>query len=340
MSEETHWALSREPLVDLAALGAHWRAAFDAADTALHAASLYLPPEEVRDDANRLAAEREPTAALLRALAADRRASGQFSALMVSSRDTRDLLGLPSGVRACVFNLDGVLIGSAAIHTAAWAETFDEFISRRIERTGGRFAPFNARIDYPLHIHGKPRLDGVRAFLASRGISLPEGDAADPPELETVHGLANRKNQALQRQLDKHGVHAFDGSRRYLELAHDADLQCAVVSASANTETILQRSGLADLIDERVDGNTVTAERLRAKPAPDTLLAACRKLGVDPQHAVSFETTPAGITAARAAAFRIVIAVNSAGNADALRAEAPDVVVAGLAELLNQKLAA
>jgi beta-phosphoglucomutase family hydrolase len=340
MSEETHWALSREPLVDLAALGAHWRAAFDAADAALHAARFYLPPEEVRDDANRLAAEREPTAALLRALAVDRGASGQFAALMFSSRDTRELLGLPSGVQACVFNLDGVLIGSAAIHTAAWTETFDEFISRRIERTGGRFAPFNARIDYPLHIHGKPRLDGVRAFLASRGISLPEGDDADPPGLETVHGLANRKNEALQRQLDKHGVHAFDGSRRYLELAHDAGLQCAVVSASANTETILQRSGLTDLIDERVDGNTVTAEGLRGKPAPDTLLAACRKLGVDPQRAASFETTPAGIAAARAAGFRIVIAVNSTGNAAALRAEAPDVVVTGLAELLNQALAA
>jgi HAD superfamily hydrolase (TIGR01509 family) len=232
-----------------------------------------------------------------------------------------------------------VLIGSAAIHIAAWTETFDEFISRRIERTGGRFALFNPRVDYPRHIHGKPRLDGVRAFLASRGISLPEGEPGDSPGLETVHGLANRKNQALLRRLDEHGVHAFEGSRRYLEIAHDAGLQCAVVSASANTPTILERSGLADLIDQSVDGNTIIAERLRAKPAPDTLLAACRQLGVDPQRAAAFETTPAGIAAARAAGFRTVIGVNSPGRADGLRAEAADFVVTGLDELTN-KLAA
>ena len=324
--------VSGEPLVDVEVLNAHWRAAFDAAEDALRHAALYLAPEELRVRANSLAAEREPTTQLLRALALD---SGvrSLSPLTFSSWDVRQLLGLPSGVKACVFTLDGVLIGSAAIHAAAWAETFDEFVSQRIERTGGRFAPFNQRIDYPLHIHGKPRLDGVRAFLASRGISLPEGDATDPPGLETVHGLANRKKQALLRRLDEHSVSAFEGSRRYLELAHDAGLRCAVVSASANTQTILKRSGLAALADESVDGTTMAAERLRGKPAPDTLLAACRKLGIEPERAAAFETTPAGIAAARAAGFRIVIAVNGTGQADALRAEAPDVVVTSLAEL-------
>ena len=324
--------VSEAPFVDVETLNARWRAAFGAAEDALRSAARYLAPEELRVRANSLAAEREPTTQLLRALALDSGVKG-LSPLTFSSWDARQLLGLPSGVKACVFTLDGVLIGSAEIHAAAWAETFDEFVSRRIERTGGRFAPFNQRIDYPLHIHGKPRLDGVRAFLASRGISLPEGDATDPPGLETVHGLANRKNQALLRRLDEHGVNAFEGSRRYLELAHDAGLRCAVVSASANTETILQRSGLADLADESVDGTTMAAEELRGKPAPDTLLAACRKLGVEPENAAAFETTPAGIAAARAAGFRIVIAVNSTGQADALRAEAPDVVVTSLAEL-------
>jgi HAD superfamily hydrolase (TIGR01509 family) len=324
--------VSGEPLIDVEMLNAHWRAAFDAAEDALHSAALYLTPDELRVRASGLAAEREPITQLLRAFALDRGVNGP-SPLTFSSWDARRLLGLPSGVKACVFTLDGVLIGSAAIHAAAWAETFDELVSRRIERTGGRFAPFNQRIDYPLHIHGKPRLDGVRAFLASRGISLPEGDATDPPGLETVHGLANRKNQALLRRLDEHGVNAFEGSRRYLELAHDAGLRCAVVSASANTETILQRSGLADLADESVDGTTMAAEKLRGKPAPDTLLAACRKLGVEPENAAAFETTPAGIAAARAAGFSIVIAVNSTGQADTLRAEAPDVVVTSLAEL-------
>jgi beta-phosphoglucomutase-like phosphatase (HAD superfamily) len=224
------------------------------------------------------------------------------SPLTFSSWDARRLLGLPSGVKACVFTLDGVLIGSAAIHAAAWAETFDELVSRRIERTGGQFAPFNQRIDYPLHLHGKPRLDGVRAFLASRGISLPEGDATDPPGLETVHGLANQKKQALLRRLDEHGVNAFEGSRRYLELAHDAGLRCAVVSASANTETILERSGLADLADESVDGTTMAVEKLRqacAGHAPRGVSQARRRA----RGAAAFETTPAGIAAARAAGF-------------------------------------
>jgi HAD superfamily hydrolase (TIGR01509 family) len=195
-------------------------------------------------------------------------------------------------------------------------------------------------VDYARHIHGKPRLEGVRAFLASRGISLPEGQPGDPAGLETVHGIANRKNQAHLQRLDDHGVTAFEGSRRYLQIARDAGIECAVVSASANTQTILERCGLAGLIDQRVDGNTIVAENLRAKPAPDTLLAACRRLRVDPQHAAAFETTPAGIAAARAAGFRLVIGVGSAGESDALRTEAPDFIVSGPAELLAQKLAA
>ena len=324
----------REPLVSVDVLRARWRVAFDAAVAALRSARPCLPPDELQRRSNLLEAERGPTTELLQALARDRHESRQVS-LTFSPWEARQLLGLPADVQACVFTLDGVLIGSAAIHADAWAETFDELISRRIERTGGRFAPFNPRVDYPRHIHGKPRLDGVRAFLASRGISLPEGDPGDPPGLETVHGLANRKNQSLLQRLDEQGVHAFDGSRRYLEIAHDAGLQCAVVSASANTPTILERSGLADLIDQSVDGNTIVAERLRAKPAPDTLLAACRQLGVDPQHAAAFETTPAGIAAARAAGFRTVIGVNSTGRADGPRVEAADVVVTGLDELTN-----
>jgi HAD superfamily hydrolase (TIGR01509 family) len=333
-------ARSREASVTADMLRTRWHAAFDAALAALRHAGPYLPAEELHHRASLLAAEHDLITELLQALAQDQNASRRLSPLTFSPSDARRLLGLPAGVDACVFNLDGALIGSASIHTAAWTETFDEFISRRIERTGGRFAPFNPRIDYPLHIHGKPRLDGVRAFLASRGISLPEGDAGNPSDLETVHGLANRKNDALLRRLDEHGVNAFEGSQRYLALAHDAGLQCAVVSASANTETILERSGLADLIDECVDGNTITAEGLRGKPAPDILLAACRQLGIDPEHAAAFETTPAGISAARAAGFRLIIGVDSTGQAGAMRAGVADVVVTGLAELLDHKLAA
>ncbi len=336
-TEETRWASSVEPLIGVDTLRAHWRAAFDAADSALRSAAGYLPPEEVRDEANRLDAEREPTTELLRALARDRNAHVEVAPLTGSSWTERQLLGLPAGVTALVLTRDGVLIGSAEIHAAAWKETFDEFIARRIERTHGGFATFSRRVDYPEHMHAKPRLEGVRAFLASRGISLPEGDADDPPGTETVHGLANRKNQALLRCLDEHGVNAFAGSRRYLEIAHEAGMECAVVSASANTRTILERSGLASLVDRSVDGETIAADRLRAKPAPDTLLEACRQLGVEPERAAAFETTPAGIAAARTAGFQFVIGVSSTGQADALRTAAPDLVVTGLAELLDRR---
>jgi beta-phosphoglucomutase-like phosphatase (HAD superfamily) len=319
---------------DLEALSARWRSAFDAAERALTAARFTLPAREVRAHAARLAEERTSTAAVFEALARDRGSRDRFVHLMIPRAQMKRLLGLPPDVTACVFNLDGVLIGSAAFHAAAWADTFGEFIETRIDRTGGRFAPFNPRTDYWLHIHAKPRLDGVRAFLASRGISLPEGTPDDPPGKETVHGLANRKNQALLRRLRESGV-----SRRYLELAQELGVQRAVVSASANTHTILERTGLAPLIEQCVDGNTMVAEHLGAKPGPDTLLAACRLLGVEPRHAAAFETSTAGVTAARAAGIRFVIAVDREGRAEQLRTAGADLVIPGLAELLDRNLA-
>jgi HAD superfamily hydrolase (TIGR01509 family) len=243
-------------------------------------------------------------------------------------------------VSACVFNLNGVLIFSTALHEAAWAETFDPFVLARAERTHGSFAPFSPRTDYPEHIHGRPRLEGVRNFLASRGISLPEGAPNDTPGAETVHGLANRKREALLRRIETRGVRAFDGSRRYLQTARDAGVHRAVVSASANTGTILDRAGLADLIEETVDGNAIVAEHLRSKPAPDTLLAACGRLGVEPGHAAAFETTPAGVAAAREGGFRLVIAVDEAARAAELRERGAHLVVPSLSELLERNLAA
>ena len=327
----------REQPVRLAALGEQWWAAFDAAEVAVLAA-VSLTAAELRERSGRLARERERTVRLLEAVARDEGVGTRFSHLLSSRSNLRRLLGLGRTVTACVFNLDGVLIGSAAIHVGAWTETFDELISARIERTGGRFAPFNPLTDYPQHIHGRPRLEGVRAFLASRGISLPEGDPDDPPGTETVHGLANRKNTALTRRFDEQGVTAFQGSRRYLEAARDAGVHRAVVSASANTRTILERAGLAHLIENCVDGNTMLAERLRGTPEPDTLLAACRQLGVEPERTAVFETSPAGIAAARAGGFGLVVGVDRAGHAEALRAEGADLVVTGLAELLERSL--
>jgi HAD superfamily hydrolase (TIGR01509 family) len=257
---------------------------------------------------------------------------------LASPRATRRTLGLPGELAACVFDLDGILTTSGALHAAAWAETFDELLARRAERTGERFAPFrpfNPRVDYFQHINGRPRLDGIHAFLASRGIRLPEGKPGDPPGSETIHGLANRKNEALLRRLEREGVTAFAGASGYLEAAREAGLSCAVVSASANTSGILERAGLASLVDQRVDGNTIRAERLAPKPAPDTVLAACRLLGVTPEQAAAFETTIDGVTAARTAGFGLVVAVDRAGRAEMLSAHGADLVVADLAALLE-----
>jgi HAD superfamily hydrolase (TIGR01509 family) len=189
-------------------------------------------------------------------------------------------------------------------------------------------------------MHGRPRLEGVRAFLASRGISLPEGTPEDAPGAETVHGLANRKGEALTRRLEHEGPRAFAGSHRYLELARDAGVRCGIVSASANARTIVEQSGLAGFIDECIDGNSMAIDDLRAKPAPDTLLAACRQLGVTPQHAASFETTWAGVSAARTAGFGLIVGVASDGQAGRLRDAGADMVITGLAELLDHDLAA
>jgi HAD superfamily hydrolase (TIGR01509 family) len=324
------------PRVDLDALGSLWWAALDAAETALSAAGACLPGREVRERRGRLGRERSSTAELLDEVARAAGTHARFSHLLISRSSLRRSLGLPSTVTACVFNLDGVLAGSAALHAEAWAEAFEDLVLARTERTVGSFVPFNPRLDYERYLHGRPRLEGVRAFLASRGISLPEGAPDDPPGADTVYGLANRKKQALLRRLDEQGVSAFAGSRRYLETARDAGLRRAVVSASANTGTILERAGLAPLVDARVDGDTILAEGLRARPEPDIPLAACRMLGVRPDEAAVFETSAAGIAAARTAGFAFVVGVDPAGDAEPLRREGADLVVTGLAELLER----
>lgn len=327
--------------VDLDALSTHWRLAFWRADDALRAAELDLPAAERRRRGAKLALEREATARLLDAVAKQEHV--RLAHRVGQPRPTKPMLGLPNDALACVFELEGVLTGSAAVHAAAWAETFDDLLLTRFERAGerfGPFAPFNPRTDYPAYMHGRPRLDGVRAFLASRGILLPEGAPDDPPSAETVHGLANRKNQALLRRLAAQGVNAYEGSRRYLEAARDAGVRSAVVSASGNTGAILERAGLAGLIERRVDGNAIVAAKLRAWPAPDVLLAACRQLDVRPEQTAVFETAAAGIAAGRAGHFELVVGVDRSGDAGALSREGADRVVGDLAELLDPRIAA
>lgn len=322
---------------DLFTLCRRWRAALNALEAALDAATGTVPARELTARRGRLEADRAAALRLINRIARDEGIDSRFLHLS-SKAGTRRLLGLRGDVTACVFDLDGVLIASDALHVAAWASAFDELTVERTQRTVGYIMPFNPRTDYPEHLQARPRLEGVRGFLASRGISLPEGDQDDAPGAETVYGLANRKQQALLRLVDERGVTAFAGSLYYLDFAQEVGMHTAVISASANTRTLLERAGLGDRVEACIDGDAITAARLRLEPAPDTLLAACRALGVEPPHAAAYETTPAGVRAARAAGVALVLGVDEGGHEDALLGAGADVVVQGLADVLDSRL--
>lgn len=242
------------------------------------------------------------------------------------------MLGLPDQTRACLFDMDGVLTRTARVHMAAWKRTFDEFL--RAQHPGEREF---SQDDYNAFVDGKPRLDGVRDFLTSRGITLPEGSAGDPADAMTVNGLGTRKNDLLLRELDEHGVEVYEGSRRYLEAARRAGLATAVVTASANGEQVVAAAGIGDLLDTRIDGLVAQREGLRGKPAPDTFLAGARALGVEPREAVVFEDAVAGVAAGKAGEFGFVVGVDRVGHADDLRAHGADVVVSDLDQLLGER---
>ena len=246
------------------------------------------------------------------------------------------MLGLPDATRACLFDLDGVLTDTASVHAAAWKQMFDDYLRARADRTGEPFRPFDVAADYAPYVDGRPRLDGTRGFLASRGITLPEGDASDGPDAETVNGLATRKNELVNEKIRTVGVEVYPGSVRYLHAVRDAGLTTAVVSSSANAELVLQVAGLADLIDHRVDGVVAKRRGRPGKPAPDTFLAAAADLGVAKEQAVVFEDALAGVASGRAGGFGFVVGVYRLGQAQALREHGADVVVADLAELLGQ----
>ncbi|SCL37272.1 haloacid dehalogenase superfamily, subfamily IA, variant 3 with third motif having DD or ED/beta-phosphoglucomutase family hydrolase [Micromonospora pallida] len=247
------------------------------------------------------------------------------------------LLGLPDHVTACLFDLDGVLTQTARVHNAAWTETFDAFLRARATATGEPYRPFDPGDDYNRYVDGRPRADGVRTFLASRGIVLPEGTPDDPPGAETVYGIGNRKNVVLLERLRTNGVDVYPGSVAYLEAVAAAGLRRAVVSASANCREVVAAAGLEHLLEVRVDGLVARAEGLRGKPHPDTFLAGARQLGVVPAQAVVFEDALAGVAAGRAGGFGYVIGVDRAGQADELRAQGADVVVRDLGELLDEE---
>jgi beta-phosphoglucomutase family hydrolase len=244
------------------------------------------------------------------------------------------VLGLPSGVSACLFDLDGVLTRTAAVHAAAWQQMFDGYLRDRATRCGEEFVAFDPVADYDAYVDGRPRYEGVRSFLTSRGIELAQGGPDDAPGAETIDGLGNRKNELLLAMIHEHGVSAYEGSVRYVHAAREAGLRRAVVSSSTNCRDVLAAAGIDGLFEAVVDGVVADREHLAGKPAPDTFLAGARALDVEPAHAAVFEDALAGVQAGRAGNFGLVVGVDRAGQAAALRAHGADVVVDDLAELL------
>jgi beta-phosphoglucomutase family hydrolase len=246
------------------------------------------------------------------------------------------MLGLPDHVTACLFDLDGVLTDTASVHDKAWTETFDAFLKARAERTGEKYIPFDPVNDYAQYVDGLPRADGVRTFLRSRGIELPEGKPDDDLNAATVNGIGNRKNAAVLQHIKSDGVKVFEGSRQYLKAARDAGLRRIVVSSSANTAAVLKVTGLGELVEGHIDGVTIDSQHLKGKPAPDTFIAGARCASVEPAQAAVFEDALSGVEAGRAGAFGCVVGVNRLDrtHGEQLRQHGADIVVTDLAELL------
>jgi beta-phosphoglucomutase family hydrolase len=237
-------------------------------------------------------------------------------------------------VTACLFDMDGVITQTAKVHDTAWKETFDDFLRSWSASHNVPFVPFDPVRDYEVYVDGKPRLEGTASFLESRGIELPAGEESDPAGTPTIWGLSNRKNELIQKVIERDGVQAYEGSVRYVKAAREAGLRTAIVSSSANTEAVLKAAGMDSLFEVRVDHQVAEAAGLRGKPAPDTFLEAARLLGVAPANAAVYEDALAGVAAGRAGNFGLVVGVDRADQADQLHAHGADVVVKDLAELL------
>ncbi len=244
-------------------------------------------------------------------------------------------MGLPDRVAACLFDMDGVVTQTAVVHAAAWKEMFDGFLRTRAQKTGTEFVPFDPYADYDAYVDGKPRLDGTRSFLESRGIDLPEGTPNDPPGTPTVYGLSNRKNDLVLAKLAQGGVQVYQGTITYIDAVRDKGIATAIVSSSANTQQVLDSAGIAGLFDVRIDGQVATERKLRGKPAPDTYLAAAAELKVPADRAAVFEDALAGVEAGRAGHFALVVGVDRVGQAEQLDEHGADIVVKDVAELLD-----
>ena len=306
----------RPPDLEPAANG--WQHALDADLRALNAGAGILRADELAQRRSALGAERRETAHLLARLAYT---LGVEPPWLVDQPLTSHELGLEPGIEACIFDLDGVLTDSGRLHASAWALTFDPFLQETAERAGWQFIPFDRDADYRAYVDGRPRLDGIRAFLASRGIS---------PDAITTGRLARRKSDVLTRELHAHGVTALAGAQRYLEAAGRAGLERAVVSASTRTRSMLELAVLDRLVEVQIDSATMHTEGLRPRPAPDLLLAACAHLGVRPAAAVTFTHSAAGVAAGLSAGLHVIAVGQTAGSEPS--------TVASLAALLDRRI--
>jgi len=234
---------------------------------------------------------------------------------------------------AVLFDLDGVLTDTAGVHADCWKRTFDEFLSRRADRTGDPFQLFDIESDYRLYVDGKRRYDGVRDFLHSRGIDLPEGSPDDPPDAETVCGVGNRKNLLVNQALEEGGVVVYQASVALVHALREAGKKTGVVSSSANCATVLRAAGIEDLFQVRVDGKLAAELDLPGKPAPDTFLEAARELGVDVKRTVVVEDAISGVQAGRNGDFGLVIGIARHDEPGVLREQGADLVVSDLGEL-------
>src|SRR6516162_3184019 len=236
---------------------------------------------------------------------------------------------------AVLLDLDGVITDTAGIHAACWKQMFDEYLQKRATQRGEVLHPFDIATDYRLYVDGKPRYDGVRDFLKSRGIELPEGSPDDPPQAETVDGLGNRKNDLVNKIIEDKGVEPYEGSVELIRQLRHQGFKIAVVTSSQNCTIVLKAAKVDDFFDLLVDGNTIHARQLAGKPAPDTYLMAANLLRVEPARAVVIEDALSGVEAGSNGKFGLVIGVARKGNADELRRHGAHLAVNDLGELVD-----
>jgi HAD superfamily hydrolase (TIGR01509 family) len=316
-----------------------WERALDAAQIALRDAGgrQGLSGEVLQRHQHELVQERREVADDLASLA--RMVGARAKPWLSPVPLTPSMLGLSPRVAGCLFDLDGVLTDSAVVHAMAWQEVLDAFLLDLGHRTARHFEPFDPDSDYISYLDGRPRLEGIHAFLHSRGLRIPEGERNDPAGAHTAYALARRKSDALARGLRRRGVAALPSARRYLEAAGHLGLARGAVSASTTARAMLELADLATLVEVSIDADAMRSERLHSRPAPDVLLAACARLRLPPHEVVAFTPSAAGVAAGKAAGLE-VIAVAGGELAESLQWFGAERVVPSLAALLDRQLVA